>query len=379
MLNNYLVINRISALFLKETYIMLRDPIIFFSIIIFPILQLILLAAIFNVNPHHLPTSVLLGENTPITRSLLSSFTNSAYFDITSFPKTEAEAERLLKSGKVRFIINVPPGFTRDVIRGNNPSALVTADASNPLIVTGALSSIGGIANQALNFDLVGPLANRNQSPPPFNLIVQQRYNPDIIAQYYTVPSLVCMMLFLTTLMLSSSSIAKEKGEGTMESLLTTPAQPIEVILAKMLPFIFLGYAQLISALLMTHFIFHIPFFGNIFLLLIADFPIIISVLGIGLICSTLGPDIFTSLQYSNYYFTVSVIFAGFLFPYDGMPQWAKAFANLLPLTHFLRINLGITLKGNTFLEIWPDLWPVLIFMFIAIILGIRLYNQTLD
>lgn len=378
MISKYFSFNRVGALFRKEFLLMLRDPIIFVSIILFPIVEVIFFAVLFNVNPRHIPTTIVTAENTAITRSVIQGFINSNYFQISSYANSENEAEKLLKSGKVRFIIEIPPGFTRDVLRGKSPNALVTADAANPLEVTGALSAINGIVSQALFFDLVGPLAQA-KSTPPFNVIIQERYNPDVIAQFYTVPCLISLMLGVTMLTLSSTAISKEKGEGTLESLLTTPARPLEVIISKMIPYILFGYTQLLLTFAIAHLIYHVPFEGNLLLLLVVTFPLILTLLSIGLICSVVSPDAQNAIQLAMYFFTLSTLFCGFFFPFVGMPRWAQWFGNLLPLTHYMRINIGITLKGNIFTDIWPELWPIIICMFVMIFIAVKCYRQTLD
>lgn len=378
MIDKYFSFYRVNALFRKEFLLMLRDPIIFVSIILFPMFEVIFFAVLFNVNPRHIPTTIITPENTAITRSVVQAFINSDYFEITNYVKSESEAEKLLKSGKVRFIIEFPTGFTRDVIRGKSPNMLVTADAANPLEVTGALSSMNGIINQALGFDLVGPLAQPTNNPP-FSIIVQERYNPDVIAQFYTVPCLISLMLGVTMLMLSSTSIAKEKGEGTLESLLTTPARPIEVILSKMIPYVLFGYSQLLLTFAIAHLIYRVPFNGSLLVLLIVALPLIIALLGIGLICSILSSDAQNAIQLGTYFFTLSTLFCGFFFPFVGMPAWAQWFGNLLPLTHYLRVNIGIILKGSNLIDVWPDLWPIIACMIVAIVVAVRFYRRTLD
>jgi len=378
MIDKYFSFYRVGALFRKEFLLMLRDPIIFVSIILFPMFEVIFFAVLFNVNPRHIPTTIITPENTAITRSVVQAFINSDYFKITNYVKTESEAEKLLKSGKVRFIIEFPTGFTQDVIRGKSPNLLITADAANPLEVTGALSSVNGIINQALEFDLVGTLAQPTNNSP-FNIIVQERYNPDVIAQFYTVPCLISLMLGVTMLMLSSTSIAKEKGEGTLESLLTTPARPIEVILSKMFPYVLFGYTQLLLTFAIAHLIYHVPFNGNLLVLLIVALPLIIALLGVGLICSIISPDAQNAIQLGTYFFTLSTLFCGFFFPFVGMPSWAQWFGNLLPLTHYLRVNIGIILKGSSLIDVWPDLWPIIACMVVAIIVAVRFYRRTLD
>src|SRR3990167_3033177 len=370
--------NRIIALFIKEMYLISRDPIIFVSVILFPLVEVILFAALFNVNPRHLHTSVLIGEHTPLTRSLIESFKNSRYYDIDNFPKTESEADQLLQSGKTQFILKIQPGFTREVLRGNHPNILLMADGANPLAVTGALSAVDGIIERVTTTEMQCVL-EAEKKPPAFNVIIQQRYNPSVIAEYYTVPCLMSIVLALTMMMLGGMSLAKEKGDGTMEGLLTTPARTFEVIISKMIPYIVFGYLQLILVLIIAHVIFHVPFIGNLFLLLFTALFFIGSCLGVGLVISVASKDVSNAMELTSQFFAVNVLFSGFLFPFYGMPQWAQWVGNLFPVTHFLRINLALALKGSNFIEIWPDLWPLILFMLLVVSIGIIRYRQTLD
>lgn len=369
---------RVKALSFKEFYLIMRDPVILVSAIFFPLLEVILFTVLFNVNPRHLQMSVLSGEETPMTRSLVQAFVNSKYYTINNYTITEKEADQLMSSGKSQFILQIPPGFSRDVIRGKHPNVLLVADGSNPLIVTGALSAVEGITNHALMHDLKGTLKSQ-QTSTPFNIIVQQRYNPTIIEKYYTVPCLVSIVLVLTMMMLSSLSIAKEKEEGTMESLLATPAQPIEVMLSKMFPYFLFGLFQFIIVLAITNLIFRVPFRGSILLILFCVSFVIIACLGIGLFFSAKTNNRSSAMQLTSQFFAINVLFSGFFFPFQGMPYWARLVGDALPITHFMRITLAIALKGSSFTEIWGDLWPIIVFMIVALVIGIKYYQQTLD
>lgn len=369
---------RLTALFRKEFYIVARDPIIFVSAILFPLVEVILFATLFNINPHHIPTTVILGEQTAITRSLLEAFKNSDYYDIKSYTSSLADANSLLSSGKVNFILQIPPGFTRDVLTHRNPEVLLVADGSNPLAVAGATSAVSGIAAHALKHDLVGAKTN-DSSKPPFKINLQQRYNPTVNAKYYTLPSLIGVLLGLIMMMLSAMALSKEKSEGTMEGLLSTPAIPIEVILTKMMPYFVFGFLQFILVLLIAYFIFKLPFNGSFFLMLFCSFFYISACIGVGTFFSLRVKNPETGIQLTSQFFALNVLFSGFFFPFVGMPLWAQFIGNLLPLTHFIKLSLGIILKGSSFLEIWPHLWPIMVFTIIIFTLILSTYKQTLD
>lgn len=370
--------HRLQALFRKEFYIITRDPIIFVTAILFPLVEMIIFAALFNINPRHLETTVVSAEQTPITRSVIEDFKNSHYYSIYNYSATLQEANYLLSAGKVQFILQIPPGFTRDIINHHTPKALLIADGSNPLAITGATSAVAGIANNSLKHDLIGPISPES-STKPYEIIVQQRYNPTANAKFYTLPNLVGLLLGLILTSLSALAMAKENNEGTMESLLTTPALPIEVLIAKMVPYIFFGFVQFILTLLIAHFIYQLPLLGNFFLLMVSAFFFICACIGVGIFFSFISKSSGSAVQMTSQFFALNVLFSGFFFPFMGMPAWAQWIGNLLPLTHFLKIIIAISLKGSTFSEVWPHLWPMTAFTLAVLILLIVSYKKTLD
>lgn len=378
MLFEYYTLHRINALFIKEFRQMMRDKIILISIIIYPLIQLILIATIFNVNPHHLSLAVVTAEDNIFVRQLVQAFKNTDYFAITHYTN-EKNAEYLLKSGKVQFILNFPPNFATDLVRGKKPSVLLTSDSSNPLTVTAALGSVANLNNNAYNNELTGTLAPLQTTSPAFNIDIHQRYNPESIALYFSIPNMLCMILSITLVSLTTNLLVKEMREGTMESLLTSPATPGEIIFAKVTPYLFFGYLQAGFVLLMGIFIFQIPFQGSILLFMIISFPVILTSLLLGIFFSSIGKTEFSAFQYTTYYSALSILFSGMFFPFAGMPTWAQWIGTTLPQTHFARIAVGIALKGNKFEEIWPDLWPILLFLTIVIILSISRFKKTLD
>jgi ABC-2 type transport system permease protein len=161
--------------------------------------------------------------------------------------------------------------------------------------------------------------------------------------------------------------------------LLSTPMQPLEVMIGKILPYIIVGYIQVTIILVTAIFLFNVPVFGNLWLLLLASLPFIFANLAVGLTFSSLAQNQLQAVQMTFFFFLPSLLLSGFMFPFRGMPVWAQWVGSVLPLTHFLRIVRGILLKGNTFIQIWPSIWPILIFLVVAIVIGAGMYKRTLD
>jgi len=178
---------------------------------------------------------------------------------------------------------------------------------------------------------------------------------------------------------MTSVVVTREKERGTMEYLLSTPARPVEVMLGKILPFIIVGYAQVIVILATAKFLFSVPIVGSLGLLSLVIIFFIAANLSIGFTFSTIASNQLQASQMSTFFFLPSILLSGFMYPFRGMPEWAQVIGEILPLTHFLRIVRGILLKGNGFNEVWPNLWPIIIFMLFAMVLAMVRYRETLD
>jgi len=386
---------RLWAIVRKEFIQMLRDKGTLAMIIGIPLLQVILFGYAINTNPHKLPTAVISGDESIFTRDFIQGMENTDYFHITQQVKSEAEGEHLLATGKVLFVLNIPPNFTRSLVRGDHPALLLEADATDPSATGNALSAVGILAQSVFNYHLRGALHYLHNdsysrddvstnpqfttSSSPVDLRIHARYNPEAITQLNIVPGLMGVILTMTMVMITAVAVTRERERGTMENLLATPALPTEVMVGKVLPYIIVGYLQAIVVLLAADLLFAIPFEGNVLLLLFAAMPFIAANLAVGLAMSTLAKNQLQSIQMTTFFFLPSLLLSGFMFPFAGMPQWAQYVGEALPLTHFLRITRGILLKGNGFAEIWPDVWPILLFLLAIMLLGVKRYRRTLD
>ncbi len=370
---------RLSAMLAKEFIQIRRDRLTFAMMVGIPILQLTLFGFAINSDPKHLPTAILAADASDFTRRFVTAMENSGYFEIKARVASEAEAERLIAEGRVQFVLTIPTDFSKRLVRGERPALLLEADASDPAATSNAIAAIAALERQALQPDLVGPLAALAPGPGAFELRVQRRYNPEGITQYNVVPGLIGVVLTMTMVIMTALAVTRERERGTMENLLAMPVRPIEVMVGKIVPYIVIGYIQVTVILLAARLLFHVPMVGSLGLLSVALIIFIAANLAIGFTFSTLASNQLQAMQMAFFFFLPSILLSGFMFPFRGMPGWAQVIGEVLPLTHFLRIVRGILLKGNGWPEIVPELWPLGLFLTAAVTLAMARYRRTLD
>ena len=379
MLGDRFNFGRFSALIRKEFIQMRRDRLTFAMMLGIPIMQLVLFGYAINSDPKHLSTAVFAQDHSIFTRSFFSALENTDYFRVVSLPETAAEADRLLKRGTVQFVIQIPPNFSRDIVRGADPEILVDADATDPAATGNAVAAVRLLAAHAIDRDLRGPLAAHLQSAAPFSLTVHQRYNPEGRTQYNIVPGIIGVILTMTMVMFTALAMTREIERGTMENLLTMPARPLEVMMGKIFPYIFVGYIQTALILVAARWLFDVPMVGNLVLLSAVLLLFVAANLAVGFTFSTLAKNQLQAVQMAVFFFLPSILLSGFMFPFRGMPNWAQWIGEILPLTHFLRIIRGILLKGNSFADIQVDTGAIALFFIGATVVALNRYRQTLD
>ena len=372
-------LHRLWAIVLKEFIQMKRDRVTFGMMVGIPLMQLMLFGFAINSDPKHLPTALSAADQGPFARTLVAALRTSGYFTLTHEATTEAEARRLLQLGEVQFVINIPEDFSRRLLRGERPTLLIEADATDPSATGPALNAVRAIADHVLDRDLTGPLARLRAKAGPIDLQLHAHYNPENITQYNVVPGLMGVVLTMTMVIITALAITRERERGTMENLLSTPVRPIEVMLGKILPYIVVGYIQVTLILVASHFVFHVPMIGSLPLLYAVSLLFIAANLAMGITFSTLAKNQLQAVQMAFFFFLPSILLSGFMFPFRGMPEWAQWIGSILPNTHYLRIVRGILLKGNGLTEIAPHLWPLLAFLVVAMAIGVKRYRQTLD
>ncbi|GBE03735.1 inner membrane transport permease YbhS [bacterium BMS3Abin09] len=235
------------------------------------------------------------------------------------------------------------------------------------------------IVQKALNRDFKGPLRHLKQGAASFGFRVHKKYNPEGVTNHNIVPGLMGIVLTLTMVIITGVAVTRERERGTMETLLSTPARPVEVITGKIIPYIIVGYIQVILILMAARFLFHIPMVGSISLLMLVSLIFIVANLSMGITFSTFAKSQMQAMQMAFFFFLPSLMLSGFMFPFRGMPEWARWIGSALPLTHFLRLVRGILLKGNGLSEVLVHLWPIALFMILALVIAIKRYRETLD
>jgi ABC-2 type transport system permease protein len=372
-------IARLIGIMVKEFTQMRRDRLTFAMMFGIPLLQLTLFGFAINSDPRHLPTAVLSADRGPQARTVLCALQNSTYFEFVREVNSEAEAQDLLARGEVQFVVNIQRDFSRALLRGERPAILVEADATDPAATGVALGSLGTLINTALRNDLKGPLDYLAVTPAPIELQVHAHYNPENVTQYNIVPGLMGVILTMTMIMITGLAITRERERGTMENLLSMPTRPSEVLIGKIIPYIFIGYFQMAVIIIAARFLFNVPVVGSIPLLATVALVFIAANLAMGITFSTIAKNQLQAMQMTFFFFLPSILLSGFMFPFRGMPHWAQNIGEALPLTHFLRIVRGILLKGNDLATVSRELWQIGLFAVVMMAVGIKRYRQTLD
>jgi len=372
-------LHRLWAVVLKEFVQMRRDRVTFLMMIGIPIIQLTLFGYAINTDPKHMPTALRLADQGPFARTIVAEMRNSDYFALVRITDSEAEVDRLLRLGSVQFVVNIPEDFTRKILRGERPTVLVEADATDPVATGPALAAVRAIADTAVDRDLKGPLARLRGAPGPIDFAIHAHYNPENITQFNVVPGLMGVVLTMTMVLITALAITREQERGTMETLLATPVRPFEVLVGKILPYIVVGYVQVSLILIAAWLLFGVPMIGSLVLLYTVSLLFIAANLAMGITFSTLARNQLQAVQMAFFFFLPSILLSGFMFPFRGMPVWAQWIGTCLPLTHFLRIVRGILLKGNGPAEILPEIWPIALFVSVAMAVAVKRYRQTLD
>ena len=372
-------LRRMWAMVIKEFVQMRRDRMTFATMIFVPIMQLVLFGYAINTDPKQLPTAVLTRDDGPLTRAVLAAMRNTDYFDFRVQVRDPEELDRLVRSGDVQFAVEIPASFERDVRRGDRPQVLVIADATDPVATGTAVSALQGLIDTALRRELRGPDAAVTKTTAPFEITLQNRYNPEGITQYNIVPGLLGVVLTMTMMMFTALAVTREIERGTMESLLAMPIKPVEIMIGKIAPFVLVGFVQMTIILGAAHLLFGVPIMGSVWLLVALATLFAAANLAVGYTFSTVATNQLQAVQMTFFFFLPNILLSGFMFPFRGMPDWAQAIGEALPLTHFLRIVRGITLKGIGFADMQIDVLALVLFMLVAMGLALFRFRRTLD
>lgn len=358
---------RFFAVMRKEWQLIVGDRAILAMSVLIPLMQVVLFSYAVNTNPKHLPTALINMDQSETSRAYVSAIEQTGYFDFKPVINYQ-EAEKSLLKGRLQFIILIPPNLTKAITSGKMPDIVLEADATDPVATRGAMTAMEGVHRMMFHQDVA-----------KVSLVKHAKFNPQGISRYYIVPGLIGVILLFTLCMLTAVSIVKERVMGSMEVLLITPIEPIELMAGKIIPYIFIGYVQVSVILLLAYFQLGVPFEGSPIVLLIACFPYIVANLLMGVFFSIVASNELQATIATTFFMLPSMLLSGFVFPFQGMPVWAKSIGWLLPLTHFSLICKGVMLKGIDAYQVAYHSMPIVLFIVLLAFISLRFFRKTLD
>lgn len=371
--------SRLLAVLAKEFVQMRRDRITFAMMLGVPLMQLVLFGYAINNDPKSLPAALVAAGNDHYTRAIVSALQTTDYYRFDHVAVSAAEAEALMASGAVSFVVTVPADLARRVDRGESPQILIEADATDPSASSGAISTLSTLATRALLRERGLERQAAESARENLEVVVHRRYNPEGVSQYNIVPGLLGVILQMTMVMMTSMALTREVERGTMENLLAMPARPAEIMVGKILPYLGVALVQLVVVLAASRVLFAVPFVGSMTLLLSGVFLFVLALVLLGYAISTVARTQMQAMQLTFFFFLPSLLLSGFMFPFRGMPAWARFIGELFPLTHFLRVIRAVMLKGAEWGAIHVEFWALIAFVVFFAFLALMRFRTTLD
>lgn len=378
-MNRWFSFGRLFAMLRKEIIQMRRDRITFAMMLGVPLMQLVLFGFAINSDAKHLPAALVTATEDRFSRAIVASLELTGYYHFTALGVSPSEAEKLLANGSVSFVVTLPSDFGIRAIRGDHPVMLIEADATDPSVASGAVSTLGTVAADALTRELGTEAQQSAMQASQLQIIVHKRYNPEGISQYNIVPGLLGVILQLTMVMMTAMALTREIERGTMENLLSMPATPLEIMLGKVLPYLGVSAVQVLVVLAAAKLVFGVPFLGSFTLLMGGILIFVMALLNVGYLISTLVRTQMQAMQLTFFFFLPSLMISGFMFPFRGMPNWAQALGEIFPLTHFLRFIRAVMLKGAGVEAVAGPLLALTAFALLLTLAALLRFRRTLD
>ena len=369
---------RLLALLTKEFIQMRRDRLTFGMMVMLPVVQLLLFGFAINTDVKHLSTIVFDQSLQQDSRDLLSALTASEYFDIKYAATNFQEVNAAIKQGKAKVGVIIPPDYAENLKHGRSATVQVIVDATDSMAASSAIASaqmIGQIKSQEI---LVKRLQGASGKPiaSPVDIRIRPWYNPDFVSPFYMVPGILGIVLTMTMVMITSMAIVRERERGTLEQLIVTPLKSYELMLGKIIPYIFVGYVQATLALLLGALVFDVPLRGSIGLLYALTTLFIIVSLSMGVLISTLAKTQMQAMQMTFFIFLPSTLLSGFMFPREAMPTFFYYLGYLLPLTYYLEILRGIMLKGIGLSFLWSQVMALTVYILAVLTLSVIKFQK---
>ncbi|HLV64750.1 MAG TPA: ABC transporter permease [Polyangiaceae bacterium] len=359
----------------KELLQLRRDRLTLAMMVVLPIVQLLLFGYAVNTDVRHVPTVVYDQDKTAASRDLWRSLEATGFYDVVGHVEDYDAIARLLRTGNARVALVVPPDFASDLVRGRSADVQLIVDGSDPQIVASATTTAATLV-LARSSELFVQRLSASGVPfvgEPMRLETNTWYNPDLRTAVYVVPGIVGVILTMTMVMLTAMAVARERERGTLEQLIVSPVKSIELVIGKIVPYVGMGYVQMTLILFAGKLVFDVPLLGSTGLLYALAFLFIAANLALGLFFSTLAKTQQQAMQMSFFFLLPNILLSGFMFPFEAMPRPARILAEVLPLTHFLRIVRGITLKGAALSDVRFDvLWLTAILALLLVLASLR-------
>lgn len=368
---------RMKAILYKEFLQMRRDRLTIAMIFMLPLVQLLLFGYAIQTEVRHIPTVVFDQSMSEESRNMLGAFVASGYFDVHYTVNSFQEVNDMIDSGKAKVGIVFPPEFEREVKRGGSASVQVLVDASDNMVATQAMAtanSIGMLKSQ----EVIAARMHADTSQLPYDIRVRAWYNPDGITAYYMVPGILGIIVTMSMVMMTAMSLVRERERGTLEQLIVTPIKSYELMLGKIIPYIFLGYIQITVALLVGVLAFGVPIKGSVLELYVLTLFFITASLGLGIMISNVAKTQMQAFQMSFFVMLPSIMLSGFLFPRDAMPRIIYYIGNVIPLTYYLDIIRGIVLKGIGFPYLVGQVVSLLVFSVIFLTISTLKFQKKI-
>ncbi len=376
-----MALGRPLAVAWKELIQLRRDRLTLGMVLVLPLMQLMLFGYAINSDVRHLPLVVFDQDRSAASRDFPRSLAATGFFDLAGAVGSYDEIARALRTGRARAALVMPPGYASDLKRGRPSTVQLVVDGSDPQTVASATNTAAGLA-AARSTELVAASARtqgRALALQPVRLEPAVWYNPELRTAVFIVPGLVGVILTMTMVMLTAMAIARERERGTLEQLIVSPVGRVELVVGKILPYVIIGYIQMSLILLAGALVFRVPIGGSLPLLYALAFLFISANLALGLFFSTLARTQQQAMQMSFFFLLPNILLSGFMFPFEAMPRPARFLAEALPLTHFLRIIRGVTLKGAGLADLRPDLYALLSILLVLVAVASLRFRKKID
>lgn len=363
----------------KEYLQVLRDRAFLPMLFLAPIIQLTLFGYVAATNVDNIPTAVLDRDRTPASRQFIRSFSNAGYFRLTSYLESNSEIDGLLDRGEVKLVINVPRGFARQLKRNETAQVQFIVDGTDSTTASIVLGYARDIAQRNAVKVITQQLQKTRSALPGVDLRLRVWYNPELDNVNFIVPGIICTILAIITTMLTSVAIVREREKGTIEQLIVSPIAPYELILGKVLPFMGIGFIDVIIVLAVGMLWFKVPIRGSIPLLLLLAIPFLSNTLGMGILISTISRTQQQAMMTTFFLMLPWILLSGFIFPIENMPSVIQYITYLIPLRYFLIIIRGIALKGTGLSALWPQVLAMILLGGAILTVSIFRFNKRLE